>query len=96
MRVTGAGDNDVAYQKRRRREGIERRGEKLVIMMLHIRMKKERKGRDREERRKAGDNDVAYQNEKGDEGKGRDREERRKAGDNDAAYQNEKGDEGKG
>ena len=42
MRVTGAGYNDVAFQKRRRREGIERRGEKLVIMMLHIRMKKER------------------------------------------------------
>ena len=33
-------------------------------MMLHIRMKKETKGRDREERRKAGDNDVAYQNER--------------------------------
>ena len=44
----------------------------------------------------AGYNDVAFQNEKGDEGKGRDREERRKAGDNDVAYQNEKGDEGKG
>ena len=35
-----------------------------MIMMLHIRMKKETKGRDREERRKAGDNDVAYQNER--------------------------------
>ena len=40
--MTGAGDNDVAFQKRRRREGIERRGEKLVIMMLHIRMKEVR------------------------------------------------------
>ena len=42
MRVTGAGDNDVAFQKRTGREGIERRGGKLVIMMLHIRMKEER------------------------------------------------------
>ena len=51
--MTGAGDNDVAFQKRRRREGIERRGEKLVIMMLHIRMKKETKGREGIERRPA-------------------------------------------